>query len=195
MKTNLVRNREAGFSLFELMAVVAIIVALTGLVIGTMGPVKGIVNRQRCDALMKKLESGLGNYQTEYGGYPICDDYNQGGATLFATMTGDLNRDGKPDVNEDDAIKIFIPDLIPPMRTDGTPVLNEDGEPKGRPDAQLIQGEWMVVDPWGTRMYYVNHKKGHPDAKNGGGKHNPTYDLWSTADSPENEANYRTNWN
>jgi hypothetical protein len=54
----------------------------------------------------------------------------------------------------------------------------------------------MVVDPWGNRIYYMNWKRNDPERPQGGGKHNPTFDLWSTADDADgqNEAKWMTNW-
>ena len=195
------RTRPHGFSLTELLFVMLIMIALAGLIAGSIGPVKNRVARYQANGQLAMIQTGLADYRAEYGGYPICENLSDSGSILYRTMFGDFNENGvpdwrpKPDGGEDDGeIKTFINKLQPrPEVLDGNPATLPSG---GTTYVLDLGGVLTVVDPWDMPLGYINFRKGSKEVPIGGGVHNPTYDLWSYGNDPTlaNQAVWLTNW-
>ncbi len=194
------KSTQRGFSLFELIIVMVVMVGLAAMVAGAMGPVKKTVARQKAKGQIRMLESGLSGFHSDYGTYPINEDINQGGHVLYKTLFGDYDGDGEPDQLSDSTsrdnkdVHTYVYELQPPK-------LDENGEPIGTNNmVRLVNDvDYHVVDPWGNSYLYMCYRKTseHPL---GGGLHNPTYDLWSfgeddgTGSAEQREAKWIRNW-
>lgn len=91
------------FTLVELMAVVAIIGILAGLVLGGAGVVRQRAARGQAKAEIAAVEAGLARYQMDFGAYPVPSNnisisgnsyaanpstYTSAGQTLFTNLWG-----------------------------------------------------------------------------------------------------------
>lgn len=198
MKTTLSSLRsQRGWTLTELLFVMLIIVSLAALIAAAAGPVKTRVARYQTQARLDAIHTALAQYQSEHGGYPISEDPAKGGEVLYQALFGDFNGNGLPDnspSDENDAdVKTFMPSLQPPAVDPAT------GDPIGNAYVIPINGTYSVVDIWNTPFYYANYRVGKiTDAPNGGGKFNPTYDLWSLGNDPDptddNNSMWIKNW-
>ena len=63
-------QKACSFTLVELMAVVAVIAILAGLVLGGAGAVRQRAARGQAKAEIAAIEAGLGRYQMDFGAYP-----------------------------------------------------------------------------------------------------------------------------
>jgi len=97
--------------LVELMAVVAIIAILAGLVLGGAGAVRQRAARGQAKAEISAIEAGLARYQMDFGAYPVPSNaistnasgydpapknYEEAGRALFSALwgTNKFNADG-----------------------------------------------------------------------------------------------------
>jgi len=93
------------FTLIELMAVVAVIAILAGLVLGGAGAVRARAARGQAKTEIAAIEAGLGRYQMDFGSYPNSSgitptgtnypatpsSYNTAGQALFTNLWGATN--------------------------------------------------------------------------------------------------------
>lgn len=70
------RNKFAGFTLVELLTVIAIIGILAGLVLGVAGYVNRKADIARAQADIEKIKNALEEYRAAYGTYPTCFNSN-----------------------------------------------------------------------------------------------------------------------
>lgn len=68
------RSRRDGFTLVEVLVVIAIIALLTGLILGLAGNAQKSAARNRAEAEISDLENFITDYQMEYGQVPIDRD-------------------------------------------------------------------------------------------------------------------------
>lgn len=183
-----------GFTLLELLFVMVILIGLAALMAGAIGPAKKRIARSRTEGLIEMLKTGLEQYHATYGVYPLNPNYEEGGKILYRSLFGDYDDDGKPDWldnSKGDAgdLKTFVNQLQPPE-------LDENGEAIGvNVFVAKVDDSYQVVDAWGEPIYYVNYKPNtNADAPNGGGKHNPKYDLWSLGNDPDPSDENRSMW-
>jgi len=83
MKTRWARS----FTLIELMAVVAVIAILAGLVLGGAGAVRQRAARGQAKAEVAAIEAGLARYQMDFGGYPIAANISTNGGFYAPSPT------------------------------------------------------------------------------------------------------------
>ncbi|MBU6303000.1 MAG: hypothetical protein KGS60_15735 [Verrucomicrobia bacterium] len=180
------RPAPRGWTMIELLFVMSIMIGLAAIMAASIGPVQANMSRQRTRGLMKMLGTGLQQFHAEYGSYPKCDDLNQGANILYRTLFGDYNEDGKPDWSatggKDDSVKTFVGDLNPGVVD---PITGSTQNAFVR----MVQSRYVLVDSWGTQLYYVSGTKA---------KHNATYDLWSLGSDPDpsdaNDSMWIKNW-
>lgn len=159
------RRGHAAFTLVELMAVIAIIAILAGLIIGGIGFAKNREATSKAKVQMGRISTALEEYKLAMGGYPASDDTPDGkGQTpvLFNALyfEGAGNTDGK----------VYLGEL--------DPATSKQGWTSGTASATT-----KIVDPWGNEYRY---RSAFGAAPSGGGAaqantntQNPDFDLWS----------------
>lgn len=173
-------SSRAGFTLMELMVVLAIIALLAGLTLGAFSFATKSASRNRTAAAAAAIKSGLENYKAEFGEYPEPADatstidiqkktYRVGGAKmLYQAMSGDgtnaikLSSGGTPsngEIEDSEVESVMLKDMPAPMWMER-------------------DGEWFMID--GFRKPFQYTKGGGEDSVNS------TYDLWSYSDDEEN---------
>jgi len=181
--------------LIELLVVVAIMVVLAGLVIGSLPGIQSKVNRGKVEAFMAELESGLSRYEIDNGSYPqnvptgatlqARDTSGIGGATvLYKHLSGDWELKGSIDFDKNE--KIYVSKLD-----------YESNKSAKEPRTISIGGSFMVVDSYGTPFRYLAQPPNISVDKRQ--TFNPTYDIWSVTDvsnptDEEDQARHITNW-
>ncbi|MEC5126575.1 prepilin-type N-terminal cleavage/methylation domain-containing protein [Verrucomicrobiales bacterium BCK34] len=196
MKLTRCSKGPQGFSLIELMVVVAIMVVLAGLLIGSLPGIQTKINRGKVEAFIAELESGLSRYQIDNGAYPqnpptgtSADARDssgiEGAKVLYKHLSGDWGETGSAvdDKNKDE--KIYVNKLD-----------YEGNKSAKEPRAISIGGAFMVVDSYGNPIRYLAQP---PNIKADERKtYNPTYDIWSIADADpiaeDEQARHITNW-
>ncbi|MEO0795051.1 MAG: prepilin-type N-terminal cleavage/methylation domain-containing protein [Verrucomicrobiota bacterium] len=81
------RRRASGFTLVELLVVMAIILILSGIVIGVSGGISGKQSRARAETELATIAAALEAYRLQYGDYPWVGA-DSDGAELFRHLTG-----------------------------------------------------------------------------------------------------------
>jgi prepilin-type N-terminal cleavage/methylation domain-containing protein len=154
MKSNPIRRPAAGFSLMELVVVVAIIVILAGLTLGGFNFVNQKNAREKAKMQLKLLENALEDYNSDNRSYPTNNDPNgeKGDEVLYQA----LYYDGFE--ARDSGGKIYLPELDP-----------ENNTKSGQAWMQGKDSQARIVDPWGNFYRY----------RTGEQAINPDFDLWS----------------
>jgi prepilin-type N-terminal cleavage/methylation domain-containing protein len=163
-----------GFTLIELIVVIAIIALLSSLTIGAFSYATAAAGRNRTEATKAALVAGLERYYTEFGEYPQPSNpgatetfngkpYRAGGAEmLYQAMSGDGtsaiqlasggNRGSDGIIDDLEAKNIMMQDMPKDLYVE-------------------VNRRFYIVD--GFRRPFQYTKGGTPTAVN------PTYDLWS----------------
>ena len=194
-----------GFTLMELMVVVAIIVVLAGLTVGGLKSMQRKQADSKCKTQIKLLENALEDYKSDMGLYPkrIAGD-NTGSNTLYRALFYegyDYNErkgdsDTAPASTDGTAVKIYLAELDPTSTKQGW-----SSTPGGSGDASKPIGENnTILDPWGFNYNYLPavDENGNEDIE----CHNPDFDLWSngpdgqkgTSDTDKLAGDNITNW-
>jgi prepilin-type N-terminal cleavage/methylation domain-containing protein len=188
------RAHSRGFTIIELLIVMAIIVILASLVLGVAGYANRKGATSRAEAEIKALEAACESYKADNGIYPRNADtdaldaaattaaaYNPAGTTypkasvyLYGQLSGDYdnsnpaastNYNFKRDGNEGKGYMEFKPNMLAPQGGTGT-VTN-------------------IRDPFGNSYGYSTAYAAWQEPPNSGAPpqkgYNPTFDLWSTA--------------
>ncbi|MCW1886799.1 type II secretion system protein GspG [Luteolibacter flavescens] len=161
MKIQGIRRRHAGFSLMELVVVVAIILALAGLTLGAFGFVNQKNARTKAKLQVDLLSGALQKYHSENKSYPDSPDANgdRGDEVLYKALYWDA-------VEADKSSEIYLDSLDPQNNTKG-----------GQAWIQGTNGQARIVDPWGNFYRY----------RTGSQARNPDFDLWSAG--PDGKTN------
>jgi general secretion pathway protein G len=185
--------RSSAFTLLELLIVMAIIIVLAGLIIGTSGYVQKKGARSRAEAEIAAMSAALESYKADNGVYP---HDSQGNATsvnptsaaenerrtssqfLYGELSGDRDFNGTTDPQQRSYFS-FKPQMLGPRSSTGTPT--------------TVQ---YIRDPFGNSYGYSTLKATNPSASGG---YNPTFDLWSTGGTEDsaaaaNVAQWIKNW-
>jgi type II secretory pathway pseudopilin PulG len=181
-------SREAGgFTVIELLVVVAIIVVLGGLVLGTAGYVQKKGKRSRAEAEIAAISAALENYKADNGVYPSSAETN----SLFPNSVGDptdakyraaslalykmISGDADNDPTRAAESKVYFP--FKPNQLDPT---------------TQTQPVTFIKDPFGFSYGYSTVKSSAPSGSDG---YNPTFDLWSTGGKAgPSQAQWIKNW-
>ena len=178
------RVAGAGFTIIELLIVMAIIIVLAGLVIGTSGYVQKKGARSRAEAEIAAMSAALESYKADNGIYPQ------------DTATNSLDARSSTDPADYAAASLFLYRSLSGREANGTPITGAKSYFSFKP--QMISGtrdaNGNVATATGVRDPFGNHY-GYSTANqaNSSFGYNPTFDLWSTANSG-NAAEWIKNW-
>jgi len=153
------RRYNAAFTLIELIVVTTVIIILTGLVLSTVGYVQKKGARARAETEIAAMSAALENYKSDNAVYP---PYS-GAAGAHAVYQG-LSGDGN------DAIGGTTPSTGTPGSSGKSYMTFKPSMLSPNPPNATTR----VIDPFGNDYNYLAP-----------GTNNPTFDLWSTANSTD----------
>lgn len=173
------------FTILELLVVLTVIIVLAGLILATSGYVQNKGARSRTDVEIAAISAALENYKADNGVYPSNVDtraldpatttpesYRPASSYLYSQLTGD--DDANPITPApSNAKNYFGSGLKPNMLAPSPPGPNT-----------------YLQDPFRNSYGYSTAKAEDPAGAVG---HNPTFDLWSTANSAS-AAQWIKNW-
>ena len=181
-----------GFTLMELLVVVAIIMILAALSLGGLRFMQGKQAEKKCRAQIAMLSSALEEYKLDFGRYPVANDTgtagDMGSNVLFVALYWDSDGNGAG-VGADPNQRIYLPELDP-------------GSTKQGWSSNPIAGPTnTILDPWQQPYRYRSGLLGTGAVNND--CINPDFDLWSfgpdgvagsaTGNDPRAQDNI-TNW-
>ena len=169
------------FTVIELLIVMSVIIVLAGLVLGTSGYVQKKGQRSRAEAEIAALSAALESYKADNGIYPALQatndltpantdanssQYSEASAHLYRVLAGTDPNGG----SNQKSYFSFKPQMIGGRDSSGNPTSSS-----------------FVRDPFGNSYGYSTAKNpdANPTAFTGATGYNPTFDLWSTADSTD----------
>ncbi len=186
------RPSGAGFTIIELLIVMAIIIVLAGLVLATAGYVQKKGARSRAEAEIAAMSAALESYKADNGIYPTDanktekfdpastndTDYKTASLFLYGEITGDKNGDGAADSSASKSYMAFKPAMLQRM--------NMSQDLGGSNPVTAIR------DPFGNSYGYSTLKASNPVAAG----YNPTFDLWSVGDGARgtDQSKWIKNW-
>ncbi len=173
-------QNSSGFTLLELLTVIAIIIVLAGMILAGAGFAQQKAARDRASAEIAALGVALESYKADNGEYPtkenVTDTVNA--ATLNA--------------NPDSVVSLFLYASLSGDTGSATRKATNKRYFEFKPDMLLPAGTGTVtaiVDPFGNPYGYSTI-----NAKTPTSGYNPTYDLWSTAGAPTVRDKWIKNW-
>ncbi|MDB4537139.1 type II secretion system protein GspG [Akkermansiaceae bacterium] len=148
-------SSRRGFSLIELLVVVAIIVILGGIVISALAGMKNKQAKNLTQVNLKNISMHVENYKTDNGAYPVGETLIT--IELYKALSGDLSGKG-----EEPTETIYWPDLLK----------------KDSPIVGISGGQRIILDGYGQSFRYrsaldINGKLNEL-VKNDG-----SFDVWS----------------
>jgi prepilin-type N-terminal cleavage/methylation domain-containing protein len=170
-----------GFTIVEVLVVMAIILFLAGLVLATSSYVHNKGARSRADAEIAAMSAALENYKADNGVYPVSatpdaktdvdptvQAYTDSSLTLYHALSGDTTGDRGIETTSYFAFK---PNQLSP--------------------ADQNSAVTFIKDPFGNSYGYSTIFQSNPASG-----YNPTFDLWSTAgsDSAAGKPGWIKNW-
>lgn len=173
------RRKRSGdaFTIVELLVVMAIILVLAGLILGTSSYVHNKGARSRAEAEIAAMSAALENYKADNGAYPTS-------ATLDARLAIDFSQ-------YQAATKILYDDLTGDSNDDGVPGPGTSYMAFKSNQLQEHGADTFLKDPFGNSYGYSTAYSSDPNKG-----YNPTFDLWSTggATSGNDQAKWLKNW-
>jgi prepilin-type N-terminal cleavage/methylation domain-containing protein len=190
--------RRAGFTLIEMITVIAVIIILVSLVLAVNGLVQRKAAMTRANAEIQALSSACEAYKTDNGGYPqdtftnqytdnldprvyltpATPNYYNACGVLYAALSG-MTNNGSGVMTQ--TATNYAPDFFKAARL------------AGGPNTQVPAT--YILDPWGNSYGYstsglsvqqqyqqalASDPKANPPIPLGSKGYNATFDLWST---------------
>jgi prepilin-type N-terminal cleavage/methylation domain-containing protein len=208
---------SSGFTLIEMITVVAIIILLAGLVIGTAGYANRKAAVERATNEIKAMGTGIDAYKIDNGTVPQNEDtdlldprlhfsatgstsgsyYQKASRYLYASLTGDFEPSDKPDGKPETGTKAYYSFTRAQINAK-------------RDSSGSITEVYYIQDPFGSAYGYStaglnseqdyrkqvqkNPTYARPAEKKG--FNTATYDMWSTgaATTQDGQAKWVKNW-
>lgn len=192
MRTKSSRGANAGFTVLELLIVVAIIIVLAGLILATSGYVQKKGARSRTEAEIAAISAALENYKADNGIYPTDSNSTE-------KLKPNFDPDGGDPTKFTDSGKYFYKAISGDSDGDPTTGIETKGYFTFKPNMLSPNppaANTYIRDPFGNCYGYSTIKASAPAGTDG---YNPTFDLWSTggetAKKPsETFAQYQERW-
>lgn len=143
-------NAASGFTMTEILVVMAIIAVLAAMTIAGLDAVNQKTNEKRTTVLLGGLENALEAYKLDNGEFPEGDGSRSSSIEVYKALHADYDLDGRSDKSE----TIYFDKLDPYAKGKKLNVLRKDG--------------FIIVDAWQNPFYYQSP-----------GNENPDFDLWS----------------
>lgn len=160
MTANHSLRNQAGFTLVELLTVMAIVMILAGLTVGGLSYFNRKIAEDKTRLQLKLISNGLEAYHSDYGEYPLAGD-NSGknqSNELYLSLFYDTDDDGQAYDDPEETQEIYVPEMDPSSTSQG-----------------WISGSGMnvkLIDGFGNEFRY--RRMSNPAAMR-----NPDFDLWS----------------
>jgi general secretion pathway protein G len=169
------------FTLIELIVVIAIIIILAGLILSTVGYVQKKGARSRAETEIAAMSAAIESYKADNGIYPRDDTTNQYTDTLDARQ--DTNATAT--VYQNASLYLYN-SLFGATNGSRTPASGARSYFVFKPNMlspadQTLNVEY-IRDPFGNSYGYSTANQADPTTPKG---YNPTFDLWSTANSTD----------
>jgi prepilin-type N-terminal cleavage/methylation domain-containing protein len=171
-----------GFTIIELLVVMAVIIILAGLILSTVGYVENKGARSRAEAEIAAMSATLESYKADNGTYPrdtTTDNvdahaaidfskYQPASQHLYGQLAADPDFDGVPNTGSTSYMQ-FKPNQV----------------------GKDMNGKVYLRDPFGNSYGYSTAYQKDPATG-----YNPTFDLWSTAGltSGASDTKWIKNW-
>ncbi|MCG3147517.1 MAG: hypothetical protein PCFJNLEI_00957 [Verrucomicrobiae bacterium] len=178
------RRCDYAFTLIELLAVVLVLLVVTGITLGVVGYIQKRLAVQTTRAQIAAMEAALEAYKTDWGYYPRTTEYRVSAlgdkervnnALLYRALAGTCSNCSKKYLE-------FAPSQLRSVRVGGTNI-TVVGSVIQAASSSLTN----IVDAWGTPFNYFNFSTNtyavtttnNPGYTIGGQINIATYDLWS----------------
>ncbi len=199
-------RRASGFTLIEILIVIAIIAALAGLSVAYVKESNRKARVKDTEVRIKLIEDGLTGYKNDRGEFPLPKNesatglffgntYKVGGAAcLYQALTGD----GNDEIESYRTAKGETPGASRGEMgsTKGVIYLSE-ANISSKSYFQSIDNRWVLLDPFRNPFQYRPRRANDTNSEE---MFNDDYDLWSygtsttTDDTDENRKKWITNW-
>jgi prepilin-type N-terminal cleavage/methylation domain-containing protein len=198
MKTK--RSQSAGFTLLELMTVLAVIVVLTGMVVGVAGMVQTKAAKERAKAEMAMLSAAAEAYKADVGAYPQTErtdnlsprkdftptnsKYLDASLDLYRELSGDREEpypNGVPDTDAQRYLKEYDPRILKTSTSNGKKEVKYLQDPFGF--AYGYSTAALKAEREYQKALRTDRTTPRPTGDALGGFNTSSFDLWSTAAS------------
>ena len=188
--------RESGFTLIEVLAVIAVILILVGIILSTVGYVEAKGAQSRAQAEIQALSNACEAYKGDFGTYPQTSGTGSGAYTsnLSARTNGDPTDGGalggtttpfsNPGYYYQNASLYLYTALTGDTNCTGLATVSYFpikptmcGRPNTSAAISASNGVQYLMDPWGN-SYGYSTAGAQVSSTNA---YNPTFDMWSTS--------------
>lgn len=176
-------RKVKGFSLIEILVVIAIIAILVTLTLVALGYVERKRNDETAKVVVQSLSKALQEFEVDNGYYPLGKGDERSSNSVYVALYGDETNSGRPTENARTKVqnKVYYPQLDPALKSKDSRL------------AIKLGGEFVIVDPWGQPYRYrLGFRQKDDKGKEGPGI-NPDFDLWSVgADGKTTQSEKKT---
>ncbi len=183
------RSPAVGFTLVELLTVIAIIAILAGLVLSTAGYIQKKAAHSRAESEIAAMEAAVESYKADNGAYVSSNatdaldaklsvnpsGYKSASLDLYKALSGDTDANRQVAATEGKIYFEFKPAMLEPSGGNGTVT--------------------AIIDPFGNSYGYSTAYAAAISSNSSAVPtvgYNPTFDLWST--SGQTTANGTVQW-